>query len=155
MALIGLPTNDGIELLKKKLFNEIKKFRLLDENEEVYYESEIESLFFDEDGILTAICPIPLQENFTKWNKYIEIASEDVVVARIETPLIQFVRNVGGNFEVKIAVSGEAGEIVYKEKEYLTDAEFKAFYYPIFEALATKLTQLENEILKLKGEKDG
>ena len=162
MSLIGVPTKEAIALLKEELFEKITKFRLLDEEENAYFEDEIKKLFFDENGVLTAICEIPLEENFTKWNKYLEVIADDgVVITKIETPLIQFVKNIGGAFEVKIGVSGKSAEIIYKKDDYLTDAEFRSFYYPIFEALSAKTAQLEKllltleeELKKLKGVKD-
>jgi len=55
---------------------------------------------------------------------------------------------------IKFAVSGEAGEIVFKANDYITKVEFDELYLPVVTALTTRVTQLENILIE-KGVIDG
>ncbi len=122
--LIAVPHEDGLQLLKDKLFNDITKFSLVDDENNVYYSADIHSVFFDINGVLTASIIIPKDENFTSFNTGILLqTAQDVIVCTVPTQPIMFVHGIGGEQEVKIAVSGEASQIVFKKDEYITPAE--------------------------------
>jgi len=125
-SLTGIPHKDGLKILKNELYERIKKFELLNDKKEPYYANNLHSIFFDSNGVLTCIAVIPVEEHFTQWNKWVRIrADTGEIICEIETPAIQFVRGVGGEQVIKIAVSGEAGEVIFKKDDYVTSAEIE------------------------------
>ncbi|WP_324171980.1 hypothetical protein [Sulfurimonas sp.] len=139
-GLIAVPHEEGLSILKNELFERIQKFELIDSNNNVYYSHSIHSSYFDNDGVLTITLIIPKENHFTVWNKAVRIKSDNnLIIADIQTPAIQFVRGVGGTQEIKLAVSGEAGVINFKADEYITDSELNDLYIsPINEKLSQK-----------------
>lgn len=147
--LVALPNAEGVDLLKQELYSKISKFALVDDDGETYYTNTVHAIYFDSDGVLTISALIPKDEHFTKWNKWVKILSDDEkVIADIETPAIQFVKGVGGEQTIKLTVSGEAGEVVFKKDEYLTIGEMNGLYISTVEALTTKVFQLENKLIE-------
>ena len=127
--LIAVPHEDGLQLLKDKLFNEITKFSLVDDESNIYFTADIHSAYFDINGVLTASIIIPKDENFTSFNTAVLLqTADDVTVCTVPTQPIMFVHGIGGEQEVKIAVSGEVSQIVFKKDEYITPAEAKEIY---------------------------
>lgn len=148
-VLIAVPNNEGVELLKQELYEKITKFALADENGEIYFTDTVHAIYFDNDGVLTVSALIPKDEHFTVWNKWVKLLSdEDKVIADIETPAIQFVKGVGGEQTIKLTVSGQAGEVVFKKDEYLTLGEMNGLYISAIEALTTKVFQLEDKLIE-------
>ena len=152
--LTAVPHEEGIDILKQKLYEKIKKFALVDDNKKVYFTGNIHSVFFDTNGVLTATLLVPKEEHLTHWNKWVRLVTDDdKIVADVETPPLQFVKGVGGEQVVKITVSGQAGEVIFKTDEYVTTAEIE----PLLEAFAgmwemTSRTQqalISNEISKI------
>ena len=148
-VLTAIPNEEGVAILKQELYDKIKKFALVDDNGETYYTNTVHAVYFDSDGVLTVSALIPKEEHFDKWNKSIQILSDDdKVIADIETPAIQFVKGVGGEQTVKLTVSGEAGEVVFKKDDYVTAGELDGLYVSAIEALTRKVFQLENLLIK-------
>ncbi len=148
-VLTAVPNEDGVDILKQELYDKIKKFALVDDNGETYYTDTVHAIYFDNNGVLTVSALIPKDEHFDRWNKYIQILSDDEkVIADIETPAIQFVTGVGGEQTIKLTVSGEAGSVVFKKDEYLTMGEIEGLYVSAIEALTTKVFQLENLLIE-------
>jgi len=148
--LIGLPNNEGLSILKQELFERIKKFSLLNEAGETFFTGENHSIFFDADGVLTVVYIIPVDEHLTEWNYSIRVLSDDdkiITDIALSAP-VQWVKNVGGEQVVKISVSGEAGEIVFKKDDYVTTAELEALYVSTIVALTTKVFQLEQKLIR-------
>jgi len=140
----AVPHADGIQILKDELYEEITKFQLLGDNGAKYYEADIHSIRFDTNGILTASCIVPKEEHFTTWNKWVRILSDDdKIIADVETPPIQWVKGVGGEQEIKLTVSGEAGEVVFKKDEYVTDGELEPMMDVVTQIWASSLTTQE------------
>lgn len=122
--LIAVPHQDGLQLLKDKLFNDITKFSLVDDAQNIYFSADIHSIYFDVNGVLTASIIIPKDENFTSFNTAILLqTAQDITVCTVPTQPIMFVFGIGGEQEVKITVSGEASQIVFKKDEYITPSE--------------------------------
>ncbi|GAB6045077.1 hypothetical protein JCM11957_06750 [Caminibacter profundus] len=154
-GLMLLPTNDGIELIKEDIKSNLKYAVLLDENKQEIKRYEFYSIYYDADGVLTALFEIPVDENITTPMKYIRVVnSDDVIISEGETPEITFVTGLGGVQTLKFAVSGEAGEIVFKANDYITKTEFDELYLPIVTALTNRITVLENKLID-KGVIDG
>ena len=154
-GLMLLPTSDGIELIKEDIKSNLKYAVLLDENKQEIKRYEFYSIYYDADGVLTALFEIPVDENITTPMKYIRVVnSDDVIISEGETPEITFVTGLGGVQTLKFAVSGEAGEIVFKANDYITKTEFDELYLPIVTALTNRITVLENKLID-KGVIDG
>ena len=148
-TLTAIPKKDGLELLENELYDKIKKFSLVDKNKETYYTDTVHSVYFDTNGVLTISALVPKDKHFTKWNKWIRVLADDeTIIADIETPAIQFVNGVGGEQTIKLTVSGEAGEVVFKKDDYITAGEFAGLYLSTIEALTTKVFQLENLLIE-------
>ncbi len=128
--LIAIPHVDGLDILRNKLFEKIKKFSLIDENNNVYFTAQIHSSYIDINKVVTVEIIIPKENNFSVFNKYIRILSEDdKIIANIQTPLIQLVSGIGGVQTIKLAVSGDtAGTIIFKKDEYITWSEADEFF---------------------------
>jgi len=122
--LTATPHKEGLQILKDELFGKIQKFSLVDDEGAVYYTKNIHSSYFDDEGVLTIIVLVPKDEHFTKWNKAVRVISDDnLIIADVATPAIQFVMGVGGEQVIKLTVSGEAGVINFKADEYITPTE--------------------------------
>ena len=154
-GLMMLPTQEGLELLKEDIKENLKYAVLLDGDKNEIKRYEFFSIYYDENKVLTALVEVPIEENLTTPMKYLRVVnSDEVVISEGETPEITFVKGIGGVQTLKFAVSGEAGEIVFKANDYITKIEFDELYLPIVTALTTRITQLEN-ILIDKGVIDG
>ena len=152
-GLVAVPHADGIQLLKDKLFSDITKFSLVDENGELYYTADIHSVFFDTNGILTASIIIPKEDNFTSWNSGILLQTDDdVIVCTVPTQPIKFVTGIGGEQEVKLTISGDASTIVFKKDEYITITEAENILINIVKSGSSKHSlnsdKLENNNLE-------
>jgi len=147
--LTATPNEEGVEILKQGLFEKIKKFELVDDNNESYYVATVHSVYFDSNGVLTISALVPKDKHFDKWNKWINILTDDnKIIANIETPAIQFVMNVGGEQTIKLTVSGSAGEVIFKKDDYMTTGEYEGLVLPTIEALTTKVFNLETTLIK-------
>ena len=154
-GLVMLPTQDGLNLLKEDIKENLKYAILLDENKQEIKRYEFFSIYYDEDGVLTALFEVPVEENIKTPMKYLRVVnSEDVVISEGETPEITFVKGVGGVQTLKFAVSGEAGEIIFKANDYITKVEFDELYLSILTTLTNRINTLENILIK-KGVIDG
>ena len=148
-GLMLLPTSDGIELIKEDIKSNLKYAVLLDVNKQEIKRYEFYSIYYDADGVLTALFEIPVDENITTPMKYIRVVNNDnVIISEGETPEITFVKGLGGVQTLKFAVSGEAGEIVFKANDYITKTEFDELYLPIVTALTNRVTVLENKLIE-------
>jgi len=124
--LEALPHADGLQILKDKLYEKLEhgRFELVDSFDDVYHTDEVHRIYFDSDGVLTVTFLIPKDEHFEKWSKKVRILANDgTIIAEVNTPEIQFVTGVGGEQVIKLAVAGEAGEIIFKKDDYLTETE--------------------------------
>ncbi len=153
--LTGVPTEYGIDILKQELYEKIKSFGLIDEEDNRYFVNGIHSIYFDGSGVLSVIAIVPKEEHFTFWNKSIELLDEDEeVIVSIATPSIQFVKGVGGEIEIKLPVSGEAGEIVFKADEYITINEAQELFLKPVIANTNLVIAMQNKLIE-KGVIDG
>ena len=148
-GLIAPPHEEGVEILKNQLYKEIKKFSLVDDKGEVYFTDDVNSVYFDNNGVLVVSALIPVDKHFEKWNSAIRVLTIDgKIVVEFETQPIQFVKGVGGEQTLKITVSGKAGEIVFKKTDYITKGELNGLYIGAVQALAMRLMKLENKLME-------
>lgn len=148
-GLMLLPTQEGLALLKEDLKQSLKYAVLLDKEKNEIKRYEFASIYYDNEGVLTALFEIPVDENIATPMKYIRVLSADgTIISEGETPEITFVRGVGGVQTLKFAVSGEAGEVVFKANDYITAVEFEELYLPVVTSLTSRVTQLENKLIE-------
>ena len=148
-SLIATPHEQGLQILREELFEKIQKFSLIDEDDSVYYTSTIHSSYFDGDGVLTVVAIVPKAEHFTHWNKAVRILSDDnLIIADVATPAIQFVMGVGGEQIIKLTVSGEAGVINFKADEYITVAEAEEIFLLPVVANTNMNIVLQNKLIE-------
>jgi len=149
--LNAIPHKDGLEILKEKLYEKLKdgKFILIDTDNKPYFAGNIHKIFFDNEGVLTFTFVIPKDEHLTNWNKRIKILSNDnKIITIVTTPEFQFIKGVGGEQVVKLAVSGKAGNVIFKKDEYLTEYEaVELLLAPHWEQISTlQFALLKKEI---------
>ena len=148
-GLMMIPTQEGLNEISNGIKESLKYAVLLDQNKDEIARYEFDSAYYDQNGVLTALFEIPISQNLTTPTKYLRIESSDgTIISEGETPQITFVTGVGGVQTVKFAVSGEAGEVVFKNHDYITNVEFEERYLPIVIAMTDRLTQLENKLIE-------
>lgn len=148
-GLMMVPTQDGLNLLKEDLKANLKEAVLLDENKDEIKRYEFYTIYYDNSGVLTALFEVGVGENLTTPMKYLRVVNGDgAVISEGETPEITFVTGVGGVQTLKFALSGEAGEVVFKEHDYISSAEFNDIYLHTLEALSARVNQLENILIR-------
>jgi hypothetical protein len=156
--LNAIPHKDGLDILKQKLYDKLEhgKFVLIDNLNKAYYTGDVHRIFFDSDGVLTFTFVIPKDKHLTKWNKKIRILTADnKIITEVVTPEIQFVEGVGGEQVLKLAVSGNAGDIIFKKDDYLTEYEaIDLLLVPHWEQISSlQLSILKDEINSLEKDK--
>jgi len=157
--LKAIPHKEGLKILQNELYDSLThgKFVLIDNHNHSYHTGEVHRIFFDASGVLTFTFVIPKSEHFTSWNKKIRILSNDgKIITEVETPQIQFVEGVGGEQVLKLAVSGEAGNIIFKKDDYLTEYEaMDLLLVPHWQQISSiQLSILKAEIAELNKEKE-
>ena len=149
-SLIGIPHEQGLQILKDELFSTIKKFQLLDEDKNSFFSGDNHSIYFDDNGVLTIIYVIPKDEHLTDWNYYVRVLSDDnKIIAEIplESP-IKWVKNVGGEQVVKIAVSGEPTSTEFKLNDYITPTEANELFLQPLIANTNLNIVLQNKLIE-------
>lgn len=149
-SLIGIPNEEGLQILKDELFSTIKIFQLLDEDKNSFFTGNNNSIYFDENGVLTIIYIIPKEDHLTQWNYYIRVLSEDMkIIADIALPSpIQWVKGVGGEQVVKIAVSGTPTNIEFKLNDYITPTEAQEIFLQPLIANTNLVIALQNKLIE-------
>lgn len=176
--LTAVPTKEGLEILNSELKQKATNFILIgkqnynddeldtlldsdaltykDIEPYIFYSSTIESSFYDENGVLTIECIIPVDEDLENYTYAIGIATEDTkeLVTLTKMPKIVPIAGVGGSVIVKVAVKGTAGEIVFKQSEYITINEAQELFLKPVIANTAHLIALQNKLIE-KGVIDG
>ena len=157
--LKAIPHKEGLKILQDELYDDLThgKFVLIDNKNHAYHTGDVHRIFFDASGVLTFTFVIPKSEHFTSWNKKIRILSKDgKIITEVETPQIQFVEGVGGEQVLKLAVSGQAGNIIFKKDDYLTEYEaMDLFLAPHWQQISSmQLSLLKAELAELESQKE-
>ena len=160
--LTGVPTEALLELLKKEALEEINNFSLIghkdlgisaldtalnrekmvkkDIEKYIYHSGEISSAFFDTHGVLTFDVMLNADDDFAEYNYAIALVSRDGKLATVaKTPKFILAKGIGGVFHVKVAITGDAGTIIYKNTDYLTLQELKEVHYGTVEDFVQRL----------------
>lgn len=138
-ALQAIPTQHGIDILNSELKNTVTKYRLIGAlthdapNETLYsfYENTIETSYYDDNGVLTFILNLPIEQHFDEYLHQIDVLdSANQAVIECSTPKVALPKSIGGMITLKAAVSGEAGQVIFKHSEFVTETELFELYLP-------------------------
>ncbi|EKZ9001825.1 hypothetical protein RFA51_002945 [Vibrio fluvialis] len=136
-ALQAIPTQHGIDILNSELKNTVTKFRLVGallhdapiESLYSFHEGHIETSYYDENGVLTFILNLPIEQHFEEYLYQIHVLdSNDQSVIECSTPKIALPKGIGGMVTLKAAMSGEAGQVLFKHSEFVTGTELTELY---------------------------
>ncbi len=136
-ALQAIPTEYGLGVLTGTLKKTATRYALLgavthDAAEiKPFHSDSIESAYFDENGVLIFQLDLPTAIDFKEYLHQIVILDEsDKVVIECNSPKIALAKGIGGMVTLKTAVKGEAGEVVFKSGDYVTEEELQKVYLP-------------------------
>ncbi len=137
-ALQAIPTQHGIDVLNSELKNTVTKYRLIGSlthdapNESLYsfYENTIETSYYDDNGVLTFILNLPIEQHFDEYLHQIHVLdSNDQSVIECSTPKVALAKGIGGMVTLKASISGEAGEVIFKHGEFVTETELLDLHF--------------------------
>lgn len=136
-ALQAIPTEHGIDILNSELKSTVTRYQLigaltLDANSADLYSfhnAQIETSYYDENGVLTFILNLPIEMHFDEYLYKINVLdSTDQVVIECATPKIALAKGIGGMVTLKAAISGQACDVIFKHGEYVTETELNELY---------------------------
>jgi hypothetical protein len=117
-------------------------------------ELPIESAWFDERGVLTFNLMLPYAADYSAYIYGLALlygeGAQKTIVSIAKTPKIAKVAGLGGTFVYKVAVLGEAGQIVFKTQDWATTAELEFsvdFQNLSIIANATAIAELTNRLI--------
>lgn len=145
-TLQAIPTQHGIDILNSELKNTVTKYRLIgalthdapSESLYSFYENTIETSYYDDNGVLTFILNLPIEQHFDEYLHQIHVLdSSNQSVIECSTPKVALPKGIGGMVTLKAAISGEAGQVIFKHSEFVTETELNELHLaPIKAALA-------------------
>ncbi|EKO3979883.1 hypothetical protein FNJ21_003531 [Vibrio fluvialis] len=150
-TLQAIPTQHGIDILNSELSDTVTQYRLVGElthdalNESLYafHEDTIETSYYDENGVLTFIINLPIEQHFDEYLHRIDVLdANDQTVIECETPKIALPKGIGGMVTLKAAITGERGDVVFKHGEYMTETELVEVHLPPYLTRADWLKQM-------------
>jgi len=175
--LTAVPTEEGLNILNSELRNKVTNFVLIGSNTHdltaldellnqdlityediesyIFFSDVVESSYYDENGVLTFNLIIPVDEDLESYTYGVGIITEDnKLVSLTRTPKIVPIKGIGGAFIVKVAVKGNAGEIVFKKSDYITLTEANELFLRPLVANTNLNVVLQNKLFD-KGIIDG
>ena len=138
-TLQAIPTQHGIDILNSELKNTVTKYRLISAlthnapSESLYsfYENTIETSYYDDNGVLTFILNLPIEQHFDEYLHQIHVLdSGNLSVIECSTPKVALPKGIGGMVTLKAAISGEAGQVIFKHSEFVTETELVELHLP-------------------------
>ncbi|MGR5363603.1 hypothetical protein ACPV54_22265 [Vibrio mediterranei] len=145
-TLQAIPTQHGIDILNSELKNTVTKYRLIgalthnatSESLYSFHENTIETSYYDDNGVLTFILNLPIEQHFDEYLHQIHVLdSNNQSVIECSTPKVALPKGIGGMVTLKAAISGEAGQVIFKHSEFVTETELNELHLaPIKAALA-------------------
>ena len=150
-AITAVATAHGLDVLNSALKTTATQYQLVgavshdapDDQLSVFHTEEIETSYYDDNGVLTFIIELPVAENFERYMYAIQVTDTDgAVVINAPTPKVALATGIGGTVTIKAAVTGDAGEVVFKASDYITQTEMNDLWLPpIYDAIGGRLTQ--------------
>lgn len=138
-TLQAIPTQHGIDILNSELKNTVTKYRLIgalthdapSESLYSFYENTIETSYYDDNGVLTFILNLPIEQHFDEYLHQIHVLdSSNQSVIECSTPKVALPKGIGGMVTLKAAISGEAGQVIFKHSEFVTETELVELHLP-------------------------
>ena len=164
--LTAIATSHGLNVLSSTLKNTAINYALVGAtthnrpaNEAgTFYEAEIETSYFDDNGVLTFVVNLPKDRDFDKYLYSIVIKDNTgQIIIKADTPKVALSTGIGGIVTIKAAVNGAAGEIVFKAHDYITAPELEDLWMNAIYANATAIIkngtrqmQFHNRLLRLE-----
>lgn len=148
-TLQGIPTQHGISILKSNLKQTAKKFQLIGAlthnaptaSLSVFHTDTIEASYYDDNGVLTFVFNLPIETHFNEYLYQIKIVdTSDQSIVDCQTPEIALAKGIGGMVTLKAAVSGQAGQVIFKHNQYVTETELLGLHF----------SKLKKELLALR-----
>ncbi|WP_287230669.1 hypothetical protein [Vibrio sp.] len=136
-TLQAIPTQHGIDILNSELKNTVTKYRLIgalthdapSESLTSFYENTIETSYYDENGVLTFVLNLPVEQHFDEYLHQIHVLdSNHQSVIECSTPKVALPKGIGGMVTLKASISGEAGKVIFKHSEFVTETELVELY---------------------------
>ena len=163
MKTNGFIEENAKKILSSSLKDSLKEVALLNKDKKQVVKYTFKSLFFNKNGYLVGVYEIPKSNNIQEPIKYIQTLDEDgnVLTENELNTEVVFGEGIGGIQTIEFNISGSAGEIVYKENDYLTKDEWDELYgaeyakiSDVNEVLATKanISEVEDKISDVKNE---
>lgn len=140
-AITAIATDHGLDVLNSALKNTATQYQLIgakahdatDDQLAVFYSAEIETSYYDDNGVLTFIIELPVAEDFGRYLYAVQVVDAvGQVVISASTPKIALASGIGGMLTLKAAISGEAGEVIFKASDYVTNSEMNDIWLPAF-----------------------
>jgi methyl-accepting chemotaxis protein len=129
MAIKGTLTEKGKEKAQDALVKEFTKFKLEDTDGNIYYDGDVSSVYYDDNGDLSAEIHIDQDTDLRNTNKYIRVYNEDGdEMCNVETDPIEFSYGVGGNILIKFDFQSIPGDIEFINGDFVTNGTFNDFY---------------------------
>ncbi|MBY7767714.1 hypothetical protein KW411_02340 [Vibrio fluvialis] len=150
-TLQAIPTQHGIDILNSELNDTVTQYRLVgalthdapSESLYAFHEDTIETSYYDENGVLTFIINLPIEQHFDEYLHCIDVLDANgQTVIECETPKIALPKGIGGMVTLKAAVTGEPGDVVFKHGEYMTETELVEVHLPPYLTRADWLKQM-------------
>lgn len=139
-ALQAIPTEYGLSVLRSAQKEHAITYELIgaltpDATElSTFHSAKIESSYYDENKVLTFVLILPVETDFNEYLHKITILDADSkVVIECATPKVALAKGIGGKVTLKAAITGEAGEIIFKNAEYITEPEMRELWLPKFD----------------------
>ena len=169
--LTAVPTKEGLEILNSELKSSVTNFVLIgaethnlsvlddilaqdsityeDIEPYVFFNDVVESSYYDEDGVLTFVLIIPVEEDLGSYTYGVGVITNDnKLVSLTATPKIVPIKGIGGSFIVKVAVKGTAGEVVFKSSDYITPVEANELFLQPLIANTNLNIVLQNKLIE-------
>ncbi|MER2495744.1 hypothetical protein ABS858_06565 [Vibrio neptunius] len=145
-TLQAIPTQHGIDILNSELKNTVTKYRLIgalthdapSESLTSFYENTIETSYYDDNGVLTFVLNLPVEQHFDEYLHQIHVLdSNHQSVIECSTPKVALPKGIGGMVTLKASISGDAEQVIFKQSEFITETELNELHLaPIKAALA-------------------
>ncbi|MGF1840956.1 hypothetical protein [Vibrio atlanticus] len=153
-TLQGIPTQHGISILKSNLKQTAKKFQLIgalthnapSASLSVFHTDTIETSYYDDNGVLTFVFNLPIETHFNEYLYQIKIVdTSDQSIVNCQTPVIALAKGIGGMVTLKAAVSGQAGQVIFKDSKYVTEKELNELHLVPIQADLSKLKNVSTQ----------
>lgn len=162
--LTAIPTDYGLKLLAGNLKDTAKQYSLIGHadhqgtSQKKFYQAEIETSYFDGNGVLTFIVNLPVDVDLKNYLLQINILdTSNNTVIEVSTPKVFLGVGIGGMVTIKASVKGQPGEVIFKAHDYITAPEMEDLWmnpiYTYASAIvqnATRQLELQKRIINLE-----